>query len=411
MQKIRSYENLGLFLIALLMAVGAVYSTKLISVLMPTLTVLLLWVQRGTKKLSFHIFPPYVFLFLLLAWGGLSIFWATNPQVAIKTIFSLSMTYVFSFLFLSCTMRATPDLIEKVYKILQIAGYFLMILVIFQASVNTFHFDFLKVLESVPHMMKPTGSIVGLLIFAGCGLLWIHNERFLSLFVFILLVLLIRLTICQTAFYGVILATGMFFLSYAMPFWMTRISMIGSYTFLIVSPIIYTHSIPPARILDSPHFAWLLNRSFYHRFLAWEFYAKKFFSQTFLGWGLNSSRYLPTDPLLAPGYENTLHPHNNSLQAFVELGLIGGVLYALFFASLFWVVEKYVKDRLSVAVCNATLVFGFIEAEVTHNLWRNYWLSLATLTAGLLIFFVKAREAQLRAEGDHSKQPPVLQKG
>ncbi|MBS0271802.1 MAG: hypothetical protein JSR85_04065 [Proteobacteria bacterium] len=411
MLKIRSYETLGLFLIALLMAIGTVYSTKLISVLMPVFAVFLLWVQRGTSKLSFHVFPPFVFLFLLLVWGGLSIFWATNPQVALKTIFSLSMTFAFSFLFLSCALRATPELIEKVYRILKIAGYFLMILVLFQASVNTFHFDFLKAFESVPHMMKPTGSIIGLLIFAGCGFLWIHNEKFLCLLVFILLVLLIRLTICQTAFYGVVLATGMFVLSYAIPFWMTRLSMVGSYTFLIISPIVYAYSIPPARILESPHFAWLLNRSFYHRFLAWEFYAKKFFTQTFLGWGLDSSRYLPTDPLLAPGYENTLHPHNNSLQAFVELGFVGGVLYALFFASLFWVVEKYVKDRLSVAVCNATLVFGFIEAEVTHNLWRNYWLSLATLTAGLLIFFVKAREAQLHAAGGRSKQPPDHQKG
>ena len=95
----------------------------------------------------------------------------------------------------------------------------------------------------------------------------------------------------------------------------------------------------------------------------------------------------------------------------MELGVVGGVLFALFFASLFWVVEKYVKDRLSVAVCNATLAFGFIAGEVTHSVWRNYWLAVVTLTAGLIILFIKAREEQLRVEGGRSKQHPIPQKG
>ena len=106
-------------------------------------------------------------------------------------------------------------------------------------------------------------------------------------------------------------------------------------------------------------------------------------------------------------YDCLLHPHNNSVQAFFELGLIGGILFALFFASLFLLVEKHVKDRFSVAVCNATLAYGFIGAEITHNLWRNYWLSLVVLTAGLVILFLKAREEQLHVEVGHSKQVPT----
>lgn len=407
MRKIEFYEKLGLILIALLMAFGAVYSTKMISVLMPALTLFLLWIQKGPKNLSFPIFFPFIFSFLLLMWGGMSIFWAINPQAALTTFFSLYLTFVFSFLFIASVRRATPHLIEKIYNLLKIFGYFLISILLFQAFVNTFHIDFLKTFESVSHLMKPTGSLVGLLIFVGCAFLWIHNEKFLSLFMFILFLLLIRLTLCQTAFYGVILSAGVFIVSYGMPFWTTRIAMIVVYTFSIISPIIYAYSIPPSRVLDSPYVSWILNQSLYHRFLAWEFYTKKFFTQTFLGWGLDSSRYLPSKKELASGYGNTLHPHNGSLQSFVELGYVGGILYALFFASLFWSVEKYVKDRLSVAVCNATIAFGFIEAELTHNLWRNYWLSLATLTAGLIVLFLKAREAQLHARVDHLKQPLI----
>ncbi|OJW52571.1 MAG: hypothetical protein BGO67_06450 [Alphaproteobacteria bacterium 41-28] len=398
------YENLGLIIIALLIAIGGMYSTKLLSLLMPFLTLVIIWVQGGLKNLPLHASSPIVFLLFLLSWAGLSIFWAENSTAATKTFMSLSVTFIFAFLFFSCLMRATPGLISKAYRVMKMAGYLLICLVVFQALIDTFHIEIFKTFRDTTYMMKPTGSILGLMAFVGCSFLWINDEKFLSFFSFLLLIPLICLTRCQTALYGILLAMCAFILSYAMPFWMTRISMVGSYTILILSPLLYTHFFPPAWVVKSPYFSWILNPSFFHRFLAWEFYSEKFFERPFLGWGVESSRYLPTEPYLAPGYENTFHPHNNGLQAYVELGIPGGILYALFFATLFWLVGKHVKDRLSVAVCNATLVFGFVEAVITHNVWRNYWLSLVTLTVGLIILFLKARESQLHAEVDHSKQ-------
>jgi exopolysaccharide production protein ExoQ len=407
LSKIWSYENLGLVSIALLIAIGGVYSIKLISLLMPLLTFIIIWVQGGIKNVPLHAPSPIVFFLLLLSWAGLSIFWAENAIAALKTFLSLSVTFVFAFLFISCLMRATPELISKAYKVMKISGFLLICLVVFQAFLDSFHIEILKNIKGVPYMMKPTGSILGLMAFVGCAFLWINGNKVLSLFIFLLLILLICLTHCQTAFYGILLATGVFILSYAMPFWMTRISMVTSYTFLILSPLLYTHFFPPSRVIESPYFAWILNHSFFHRFLAWEFYSEKFFERPFLGWGMESSRYLSTEPYLAPGYENTFHPHNNGLQAYVELGIPGGVLYALSFAALFWLVGKHVKDRLSVAVCNATLTFAFVEAVITHNAWRNYWLSLVTLTTGLIILFLKVREGQLRAEVGHSEPSPA----
>ena len=404
MNKTWSYENLGLVIIALLMAVGGMYSNKIISLLMPFLTLVLIWIQGGLKNVPFRLASPLAFLLLLLSWSGLSLFWAENASAALKTFLSLGGTFIFSLLFISCLMKATPDLISKAYKIMKIAGFLLMCLIVFQAFIDTFHINVFKTIKDSPYMMKPAGSILGLVAFVGCAFLWINENKILSIFTFLLIISLICLTLCQTALYGILLASCAFILSYAMPFWTTRISMVASYTFLIISPLLYTYFFPPAWVAQSSYFSWILNGSFFHRFLAWEFYSQKFFERPFLGWGVESSRYLPTEAFLAPGYENTFHPHNNGIQAYVELGIPGGVLYALFFAALFWLVGKNVKDRLSVAVCNATLTFGFVEAVITHNAWRNYWLSLVTLTVGMIILFLKAREAQLHAEVDHSRQ-------
>src|SRR3990167_10713127 len=174
----------------------------------------------------------------------------------------------------------------------------------------------------------------------------------------------------------------MFFgLSYLMPFLITRIGMISFYTFLLISPLLYTYVISSSMAAGSPYLKWLMNHSFFHRFLGWEYYSKKFFEKPLLGWGVESSRHLYTESEIVENYCNLTHPHNSSLQAYVELGLVGGIIFALFFASLFWLVEKHVKDRFSVAVCNATLITAFIELEITHNLWHNYWISWSVLVA------------------------------
>jgi len=413
LSNVLSYKNLSFIFLAFLIAIMGIYSFKLFSILMPLLTLILIWYQGGIKNISFHVSPPFVFLFLLLVWAGVSTFWAYRPTEALKGIISLNFTFIFSVFFISSLTKATPDLISKASTLLKWAGGFLILLIAYQICIDIFHIDIFKKHESIPYQMKPTGSILALTSFVGCGFLWVNN-KFLSIFTFFLLTILIYLTRCETAFYGFILATFIFILSYTMPFWVTRIMMVSSYIFLVLSPLFYVYVAPPSVVTQLPYFSKILNRSLFHRFVGWELFSLKFFEHPFLGWGVESARYIPMETLNNKRYSSPLyfqgtnylklgkllHPHNNSIQVFVELGILGGLLYAFFFASLFWLVEKYVKDRLSVAVCNATLVFGFIAGEVTHNVWRNYWLALVTLTAGLLILFVKAREEQLRAEVD-----------
>ncbi len=405
MDKLKSYENVGLFFVSIFIAVGAAYSNKVISILLPFLTVFLILYQGGLKKISLQISPPFIFAFLLIMWAGISLLWTENTKAALTTFLSLVCTFTFAVFFIACVRKTTPAVISKIYKIVKISGFTVIILILFQSLLYTFDFHFLKKI-GIPGMIKPAGSILGLTIFAGCGLMWSYSHRLLATFIFFLMIPIIFLTACQTAMYAVFLSMIVFALSYFMPFWITRISMVASYTFLIMSPSLYVYLLSPTFMIKFPYTSWILNWSFLYRFLAWDFFSQRFFEYPFLGWGLESSRIMG-ERKMASNYDCLLHPHNNSVQAFFELGLIGGILFALFFASLFWLVEKHVKDRFSVAVCNATLTFGFIGAEVTHNLWRNYWLSLVILTAGLIILFLKAREAQLHAEAGHSKQAPT----
>jgi O-antigen ligase len=378
------------------------------SFLLPVLTIIAIWIEGGVKSISLRRVPPLIFFLLLLIWIGLSIFWAENQIAALKAFITLSLTFVFALFFFSCTLQATPNLISKAYTIIKFTGFFLIFFIVLQVCFDTFLREFITYKGSSYMLrMKPVGSILGLTTFVGCAFLWTYKNKALSIFIFILLCNLIILTRCQTATYGIVLASIVFCLSYMMPFWITRIGMIFSYTFSLLSPLLYSYVFPSSMVAEFASLKWIVNQSFFHRWLAWEHYAKKFFEKPFFGWGVESSRYLysPTQVNLAPGFTKLIHPHNNSIQTYVELGVVGGVLYSLFFASLFYLVEKRIKDRLSVAVCNATITFGFVGAEITHNAWRNYWLSLAILTGGLIVLFIKAREAQLLAPTGHLTQP------
>ncbi len=395
-------EKFGVILIALLFSIAGLYSLKLLSFLMPLMAILAVRSQGGIKNISVYVNFPIIIIFFLLLWIGITTFWTSLPIPALKAFISLCFIFFFSLLLISSTVKATPDLIEKAYAILKLAGLFLMLLIIFQLCLDVFHIQ-LKKSENSVYMMKPTGSILGLMGFVSCAFLWIYGNKLLAILTAYLLLILIYLTACQTAFLGAIFSIGILILSYLFPFWITRIAMVGTYTFLSLSPVLAAYIIPLSKIDKIPYLNCIINESLFHRFLAWEHYSKRFFDQPLWGWGVESTRYITTKTELSPGYGNVLHPHRNSLQAYVELGLIGGLLFALFFASLFWLVEKHVKDRLSVAVCNATLIFGLTAAEMTTNLWRIYWLSIVALTVGLIILFLKAREAQLHALAGRSK--------
>ncbi len=405
MIKRESYENIGILLFSLIVAVAGIYSTKFFSVLLPFLACTFFITQKSWQNFKFELPFLAIFFVLFLSMSGLSVLTAINKKVALQSFYSLSITLVFSYIFLASILKVKSAVILRVYKTLIMIGLLLAVLHVFQSIVDIFQ---VKLLTRDPSLLKSTGSVFGLLGFVACAFMWTKDRKVIAILSFILLGLLIKLTTCQTAFYAFVLASVFFFISYLAPFWITRISMITSFTLLLLSPILYAYIIRPMEIINFGYYSWLLNKSFFYRLFIWEYFSHKFFEKPLLGWGLNSSRYIiEKQGAIIGGLHNVMHPHKSILQAYVELGLFGGILFSSFVAFLFWAVEKYVKDRLSVAVCNATILFGFVLGDMTHNLCRNYYLSLCAIAAGMLILFIKDREGLQHAAIDRLKQAPV----
>ena len=125
-----------------------------------------------------------------------------------------------------------------------------------------------------------------------------------------------------------------------------------------------------------------------HRLYIWDFAAEKAMDKPLLGWGLRGSRSIPggKEPIsISNMFDNReilpSHPHNSTLQIWLELGLVGVVLYLAMIFSAFVQINRS-ESLIFKAAANALLVNYIIIGMLSFDIWRIWWLS-----AGVLAFF------------------------
>ncbi len=93
------------------------------------------------------------------------------------------------------------------------------------------------------------------------------------------------------------------------------------------------------------------------------------------GWGLEASR------MFGPGI--VLHPHNNPLQIWMELGAIGAVTAAAFWGVAFSRLSRpnpSLAAAATAACASVYLLFG-----VNFGVWQEWWLALGALIAVMAV--------------------------
>jgi O-antigen ligase len=103
------------------------------------------------------------------------------------------------------------------------------------------------------------------------------------------------------------------------------------------------------------------------------------------GWGLDASR------MFGPGI--VLHPHDDALQLWLELGVLGALLAAAFWA---WTLRRLVRPAPDVAVAavaasaSVYLLFGALNFGV----WQEWWLGLGALVAVVAALLLEPPSAE-----------------
>ena len=136
------------------------------------------------------------------------------------------------------------------------------------------------------------------------------------------------------------------------------------------------------------------------RLLIWQFATQHIFEKPFLGWGMNTARQIPgsgekyTLKVDTPNNKKIvlfresflpLHPHNASLQIWLELGAVGAIIIAVFGWIFIRKLEDDDTDPVLFGVVISILAFNFISFGV----WQSWWISTQFLCLGLTLVITR----------------------
>ena len=124
----------------------------------------------------------------------------------------------------------------------------------------------------------------------------------------------------------------------------------------------------------------------------WRFVGERIAERPF-GWGLDGSRVFP--------HVVPLHPHDLALQVWLELGAPGAVLAAAFW----WLVldacaDLGEADRWLGAAAAASATAYLVIGALSFGAWQEWWLALGALTAAVVAWSRRARNAFPATEAD-----------
>ena len=116
----------------------------------------------------------------------------------------------------------------------------------------------------------------------------------------------------------------------------------------------------------------------------WRFVADRIGERPLQGWGLDASRIWPG---VVP-----LHPHDAALQLWLELGVPGALLGALFFGSVFaWLAAERERDPALAAAGAASATAYIVVGALSFGVWQEWWLALGALTWAAVLLARRAR--------------------
>ena len=170
-------------------------------------------------------------------------------------------------------------------------------------------------------------------------------------------------------------------------FWrrgVVRLAAIGSVLVILAAPLIF----PPLAGLDAARQrAEAVKFSLWHRLEIWSFVGGRIAERPLLGWGLDSSRAIPGGSAETPEHRQwlPLHPHNAPLQLWLELGVPGALLFALFAARLWLALGAMPWPRLYAAAAGGSLVTALVVALGSYGIWQEWMIGSEFLTLFLIL--------------------------
>ena len=149
-----------------------------------------------------------------------------------------------------------------------------------------------------------------------------------------------------------------------------------------------------------------VENSLAHRLYIWDFAATRTLEKPVAGWGIEAARGLARDTQQTSGqrpgesgldarkrfFESArmpLHPHNAGLQIWVELGAVGGLLFAGMVGWLMWAAGDRRKWGAASTPMMGLTTTALAIASSGFGIWQSWWMSSLWLAAILTLAVTK----------------------
>lgn len=131
------------------------------------------------------------------------------------------------------------------------------------------------------------------------------------------------------------------------------------------------------------------------RLYIYDYAAKQAMKKPIIGWGFNASRSYPVQK--SDYVENgrsplPLHPHNNTLQVWLELGIVGLLMFASFLALILLRISENNYPPYIMASFTALFANYFIIGQTAYGVWQNWWVASGIISTALIIINVGAQQ-------------------
>lgn len=119
-----------------------------------------------------------------------------------------------------------------------------------------------------------------------------------------------------------------------------------------------------------------------HRLVIWSYTKEKILERPFFGHGAFSSRFVGEDYQIT-NMDNikmpaiSLHPHNNIMQIWLELGLIGIIISYFFIFSLIKKLGSNNENRIIFSVMPLiSIIQVFFIGQLSYGFWQSWWIAI-----------------------------------
>ena len=346
----------------------------------------------NNDKINLNNLLIFIFSIIVIC---ISYFWSINPNRTFEVIGPISGIIIAIFISLNMTAK------NKVFKIDNVIGIPLLIIsvcIFLDMKFNTEIRSSLALLVGDEPTSRSAnfgrGIIILMMIMPFSVALYLNSGKiFLALSVLILVSVIVIIGPNHSAkialLIAILSALIIYFLGPRSFLYFGLVSII----FILLLPIISTKLLPAIgnieknNYYDTPWQKTALGGSIIHRLLVWEFVGNEISNKPLKGHGAGTSRMMGQNIILnVPNTKQEikggipLHPHNNFLEIWLELGLLGIITIIILWAKIIQYGVKMRKESyiIGTGICSS-IVTIFIISNLSFGVFQAWWMSSIAL--------------------------------